>query len=81
MSKSKSLSRFFTELFPIYQNKNWSNRQQDNQSVDPSSHCIILKIVGFYLSEMAFINQFYFVIDNIELYEPPFYFNNIGNYS
>ena len=47
--KSKSLSHCLTELFPIYQNKQWTIRQQDNCSVDPSSHRIILKIVGYQL--------------------------------
>ena len=45
--KSKSLSHCLTQLFPIYQNKPWTIRQQDYRFVDPSSHRIILKIVGF----------------------------------
>ena len=36
-----------TELFPIYQNKHWTIRRQDEQTVVPLSHRIILKIVGF----------------------------------
>ena len=38
-----------TELLPIYQNKHWTIRQWDNCYVDPLSHRIILKIVGFLL--------------------------------
>ena len=45
--KSKSLSHCLTELFPIYQNKHWTIRWQDDSSVNPSSHRIMLKIVGF----------------------------------
>ena len=45
--KSKSLSHCHTELFPIYQNKHWTIRWRDDRSINPSSHCIILKIVGF----------------------------------
>ena len=43
--KSKSLSHCLTELFTIYQH--WTMRLRDNRSIDPSSHRIILKIVGF----------------------------------
>ena len=43
--KSKSLSTCLTELFEIYQNKHWTISRQDNPSVDPSSHHIILKIL------------------------------------
>ena len=45
--KTKSATHRLSELFPIYQNKHWTIRQQDDRSVDPSSHRIILKIVGF----------------------------------
>ena len=45
--KTKSATRCLTELFPIYQNKHWIIRRQDDPSVDPSFHRIILKIVGF----------------------------------
>jgi hypothetical protein len=45
--KSKSLSHCLTELFQIYQNKHWTIRRRDDHSVGPSSHRIILKIVGF----------------------------------
>ena len=45
--ESKSLSHCFTELFPIYQNKHWTIEWWDDRFVDPSSHRIILKIVGF----------------------------------
>ena len=48
--KSKSLSRYLIEFFPIYQNKHWTIRRQDDCSIDPSSHHIILKIIGFLLS-------------------------------
>ena len=44
---SKSLNHCHTELFTIYQNKHWTIRQWGDHSVDPSSHCIILKIVVF----------------------------------
>ena len=47
--KSKSLSHYLSELFQIYQNKHWTIRQRDDRSVGPSSHSIILKIVGFHL--------------------------------
>ena len=43
----KLLSHCLTELFPIYQNKHWTIRRQDNCSVDLLSHHIILKIVRF----------------------------------
>ena len=46
-SKSKSLSHCLTELLPIYQNKHGTIRRRDDCSVDPSSHRIILNIVGF----------------------------------
>ena len=34
-------------LFPIYQNNIWTIRRWDNHTVIPSSHRMILKIVGF----------------------------------
>ena len=48
--KAKSATHFLTELFPIYQNKHWTIRQQDDNSINPSSHLIILKIFGFTVS-------------------------------
>ena len=48
--RSKLLSHCPTELFPIYQNKHWTILQWDSRSLDPSSHYIILKIVGFFVS-------------------------------
>ena len=48
--KSKSLSHCLTELFPIYQNEHWTIRRRDDCFVDPLSHGIILKIVGFLIS-------------------------------
>ena len=45
--KSKSLSHCLTELFLFYHNKHWTIQRRDDCSVDPSFHCIILKIVGF----------------------------------
>ena len=45
--RTKSASHCLTELFPIYQNKHWTIRRQDDNSLDPSSHSIILTIVGF----------------------------------
>ena len=45
--KSKSLSHCLTELFPIYQNKHWTIRRQEDHTVIPSYQRIILKIVGF----------------------------------
>ena len=45
--RTKSASHCLTELFPIYQNKQWTIRRRDDRSVDPSYHLIILKIVGF----------------------------------
>ena len=39
-----------TELFPIYQNEHWTIRWRDDHTVVPSSHHIILKIVGFKIS-------------------------------
>ena len=41
------------ELFPIYQIKHWTIRQQDNHTVVPSSHRIILEIVGFLVKTAA----------------------------
>ena len=52
--KSKSLSQCLTELFPMYQNKHWIIRQPDDCSVNPSSNCIMLKIVGFQMSNNFF---------------------------
>ena len=51
--KSKSLSHCLTELFPIYQNKHWTIRRQDDCFVDPSCHRIILKIVRFQIKWSA----------------------------
>ena len=48
--KAKSATHCLTKLFPIYQNKNWTIRRWEDHPVDPSSHRIILKIVGFYVS-------------------------------
>ena len=45
--KAKSLSHCLTELFPIYQNNIWTIRQWDDHTIIPSSHRILLKIVGF----------------------------------
>ena len=47
MPLSKSLSHCLTELFPIYQNKDWTIRRQNDRFVDPAFHRIILKIDGF----------------------------------
>ena len=33
---------------PTYRNKHWTIKRWNNPSVDPSSHSIILKIVGFF---------------------------------
>ena len=46
-SKSKSLSHCLTELFPFYQNKNWTIQRRNDGSVDQPFHCILSKIVGF----------------------------------
>ena len=43
--RSKWLSHRLTELFPIYQSKHWTIRQQDDHSVDPSCHWILSLIV------------------------------------
>ena len=45
-----STTHFLTELFPIYQNKHWTIKWWNDCSVDPLSHRIILKIVGFLYS-------------------------------
>jgi hypothetical protein len=55
--KSKSLSHFLTELFPIYQNKHWTIRQRDDRSVDPSSHRIVLKIIGFQIIRLKTLSE------------------------
>ena len=52
--KSKSLSHCLTELFPIYQNKHWTVRRQDNHSVNPSSHRITLLKFDMPLAELNF---------------------------
>ena len=57
--KSKSLRHCLTELFPIYHNRHWTIRQRDNSSVDPSSHRVILMIVGFLLSQCIEHTQFF----------------------
>ena len=49
--KSKSLSHCLTELLQIYQNKHWTIKRRDDCSVDPLSHRLILKIVGFWKDE------------------------------
>ena len=61
--KSKLLSHCLTELFPIYQNKHWAIRLQDNSSVDTLSHRIILKIVGFLMYHSILNTTFKYVID------------------
>ena len=41
------------KVFPVYQNKHWSIRWQDDHTVAPSSHHIVLKIVEFYKLTLA----------------------------
>jgi hypothetical protein len=50
--KLKSLSHCFTEFFPFYQNKHWTIQQREDRSVDPSFHCIKMKIVGFFVLDL-----------------------------
>ena len=45
--KTKSANHCLTELFPIYQNKQWTIKWREDRSVDPSSLRIMLKIVNF----------------------------------
>ena len=45
--KSKSLSHCLNELFPIYQDKYWTIRQQDDRSVDPSYYIEDCRIFKF----------------------------------
>ena len=54
MPSGKSLTHCLTESFPIYQNKHWAIRWWDKGSVDPLSHRILLKIVGFHVSVNPF---------------------------
>ena len=51
--KAKSATHSLTELFPIFQNKHWTIKQWEDRTVVPSSHCIILKSVGFYVSDQC----------------------------
>jgi hypothetical protein len=52
---AKSATHCLTELFPIYQNKYWTIRWQDDHTIVPSSHHIILKIVGFFYLTWGYI--------------------------
>ena len=45
--KTNSATHCLTNLFPMYQNRHWTIKRQDDHSVDPSPHHIILRIVGF----------------------------------
>ena len=45
--RTKSASHCLTELFPIYQNKQWTIRRRDNHIVVQSSHRNISKIDWF----------------------------------
>jgi hypothetical protein len=56
--KSKSLSHCPAELVQIYQNKHWTIRRWDDCSVGPSSHRIILKIVGFLIINLKSVGFF-----------------------
>jgi hypothetical protein len=79
--KSKSLTHFLTELFPIYQNKYWTIRRREDCSVDPSSHRITLKIVGFLVfclpchscSPKCFINIFWKCKPSFRKYFNPYH--------
>ena len=51
---TKSATHCLTELFLIYQNKHWTNKRQDDCSIEPLSHRIILKIVGFQIHKMKY---------------------------
>ena len=55
--KTKSVTHCLTELFPIYQNKYWTIKRQNDCSVDPSTHHILLKIVGFLVYFPPIINN------------------------
>ena len=68
--KTKSATHCLTKLFPIYQNKHWTIRQQDDRSVHPSSRRIILKIVGFQGSLETRICRF--VWSFLLLFDPDF---------
>ena len=46
----KSATHSLTELFLIFQNKHGTIKRREDRTVVPSSHCIILKSVGFYVS-------------------------------
>ena len=48
--KANLATHCLAEFFPIYQNKHWTIRWQDDHTVVLSSHRIILKIVGFHIS-------------------------------
>ena len=51
--KAKSANHCITKLFPIYQNKNWTIRRQDNHTVVPLSCPTILywRFSDFYFSQ------------------------------
>ena len=46
-SKTKSETHCLTKLFSIYQNKHWTIKRREDRSIGPTSHHIILKILGF----------------------------------
>ena len=52
--KAKSATHCLTKLFPIYQNKHWTIIRWDNHTDIPSSHRLILKIVGFMMRMYLF---------------------------
>ena len=54
--KTNSATHCIAELFPIYQNKHWTIKWQDDRSIEPLSHCIILKIVGFVVNLLMMVN-------------------------
>jgi hypothetical protein len=46
-SMAESATYCLTQLFPTYQNKHWTIGRQEDHTVVPSYHRIILEIVGF----------------------------------
>ena len=45
--KAKLATHCLIKLFPVYHYNHWTIWRRDDCSIDPSSHCIILKIVRF----------------------------------
>ena len=53
-----------TVLFSINQNNTWTIRCLDDETIDPATQRIILKIVGFYLTQGMCYSHFGYGVHN-----------------